>query len=252
MLNALAGMLQRGLIVEAAGDRLRPRHKLIAERLVDTLLGRHREFALTTHARLAFVAAVSVGPTLERNARGWRLLKAVLNHTRLWERYDYAGACQVYDGVRDVLSWDYHYFLQRGSLELEHGSVTLAENYIEQAYGLEARDHKVITARSYMLLRKASGSPDSARANDWAKEAIDALLDLIQQRGEVDSYPYHVLGSQGLKWARSARITRAERSALTSRLLGEISAGLKRHPRNAELKQLKRDLETEYLSLAVS
>ena len=55
-----------------------------------------------------------------------------------------------------------------------------------------------------MMLVKATqdaGSPDSPERVD---AAFDALDDAIARRGEVDAYPFHVMGRQGLLWLQES------------------------------------------------
>jgi len=39
-------------------------------------------------------------------------------------------ARDIYEELESILSWDYHYWLQKGSLEVEAGDIRLAENFL--------------------------------------------------------------------------------------------------------------------------
>jgi len=102
-----------------------------------------------------------------------------------------------------------------------------------------------------MQLRKACDEPRSNAMAVLAEEALGRLENAIQRRGAVDAYPYHVLGSQGLSWARRAGLKRLEHRALLERLLRNVEEGVKRHPTSMELQKLHADLRREYLMIAV-
>ena len=42
---------------------------------------------------------------------------------------------EVYDSLQSLMDWDYHYWLQRGSFEVEIGDIEVAENFLEHASG---------------------------------------------------------------------------------------------------------------------
>jgi len=39
-------------------------------------------------------------------------------------------ARDIYEELESILSWDYHYWLQKGSLQVEAGNIRLAENFL--------------------------------------------------------------------------------------------------------------------------
>lgn len=251
VLNALDGLVRRNILRGDADELVRARHRLVAEKLVDELLVQQQEFVRLLHARLAFSAALRVRPGLRRSDKSWRLLKVLLNHERLYRQFDYAGATAVYDEVEALLSWDYHFRLQRGCLELEYGQVRLAENLLESAYSLGEGDHRVATAYAHMLFKKACMSPESPEAAGLAERAVDLLQEQIRNRGTRDSYPYHVLGSQGLSWVRRGRLAETVRTAFHATLVRTLQDGMKKHPGSSDLKQLLDDLRREDLMRVV-
>lgn len=251
ILNALEELIRRHVVRQLNSLQIRARHRLIADVLVEELLAQQRELTLRLYSRLAFAASVRVKPGERRSTRPRRVLRAILNHERLFRLFDYLGACAVYDEVARVLDWDYHYYLQRGSLELEYGQIRLAENFLEQARSLETNDPRVTTAYGYMLLKKAAQDPESSKAVELANAGIEFLVDQIKERGLQDPYPYHVLGSQGLAWARRGKLSGSERESLLKMLVKTLEDGLAKHPRQKDVKQLRDDLKKEELSVAV-
>ena len=158
---------------------------------------------------------------------------------------------KAYNEVEDLLGWNYHYFLQRGSYEIETGDLELAKNFLEQARAMSSNDYMVQTAWAYMTLKRAAQNPTSMNSNPDAEEAIQQLEEAISARGKTDYYPYHVLGSQGLSWSRRALISTEQKNKLLSRLRWAVNQGITNHPYEAHLKQLGLDIEREYLMTAV-
>jgi hypothetical protein len=102
-----------------------------------------------------------------------------------------------------------------------------------------------------MMLKRAYMDAANPKAPAWVDEALAELDDAIEQRGATDAYPYHVLGSQGLAWTRRAPISDRDKVEMLERLRATLSAGIRNHRANDELKQLGSDLEKEYLYMAV-
>ena len=104
-----------------------------------------------------------------------------------------------------------------------------------------------------MNLRRAA---EMAFADEegWQQRAtatMDELDEIIRDTGSKEFRAFHVLGSQGLHFARRAPLTWEERRKLLERLCGTAERGVRLHPYARELSQLHRDLEREYLRLAV-
>jgi hypothetical protein len=159
---------------------------------------------------------------------------------------------EIYSFLEDQLSWDYHYWLQRGSLEVEIGELSSAEIFLNSARSLApAQDYLVETEYAYLTLKKASRHPHAPESIDRAETALLDLEGIIWRRGGEDSYPFHVYGSQGLSWARRAPFSPADRRAMIKRLLETVERGLSLHPRIAELRRLRDDLKRECMMTAV-
>ena len=134
-LNALDTLHRRHLIVRRdihAGYSAR--HRVIAEELI-----RHVEFRQWFSQILegvTFAFANAVNSTLERYDRRWRRLIRFINHDYLLRMLSIADARTIYERIESILNWDYHYWLQRGSLEVEGGDLSLATNFLDQARSL--------------------------------------------------------------------------------------------------------------------
>jgi len=226
------------------------RHRVIAEILLD-------EFQKTgvlhgVLAGLALVGATKVSPSLQRSARPWRLLRSILNHEFLHRTIGLEPARNLFGGLEQLLAFDFHYWLQRGSLEVEFGDLRLAENFLDQAVSLAPDDPFVENERAYLLFRKAIDNPGSVAAPSLVDEATKSLEDMIANSEKCGAYPYHVLGSQGLAWARRGIKSSLEKGRFLGRIIKRVEEGRKKYPRELELEKLIEDLKKEYLGIAVA
>lgn len=248
-LNALEALTRRHIVTTAPDGSLKARHRVISDLILDELQ-RTGELSGVIEG-LSFVAATKVTPELRRNARPWRMLRSLLNHEFLARAIYPDPARNLYSGLEQLLSWDYHYWLQRGSLEVEFGSVALAENFLSQARGLTPDDPKVETEWAYLLFRKALESPIAPESSKFVQEAVEILNDLIDRPGQADSYPYHVLGSQGLSWARRSPASRQDKQRFLAQVLGRLDQAKDIFTRSPEIIQLHADIKREYLMMSV-
>jgi hypothetical protein len=160
-------------------------------------------------------------------------------------------ARNLYGELENVLSWDSHFWLQRGSLEVDLRSLNRAEHFLNQAQALAPDDALVETEQAYFTFCKAIENPRAIEAPERVSKATETLADLIRRRGSVDHYPYHVLGSQALAWARRGIPNRDEKAKFLKRVLDLVAGGRDKHPRSKELEQLSSDLRKELLSIAI-
>jgi len=249
LLNALDMLVRRHVVRVGHDGAIWARHRVIAEVIRDELqkTGAIKELL----QGLAHVAATQVNPVLPRSARPWRLLRQIINHDFLMRVIGYDAARNLYGEVENLLRWDYHFWLQRGSLEVEVGDLDLAENFLNQARGLSPSDFYVQTEYAYLLMRKAIDRPAANFAPEFVREATETLTSLIDQVGERDPYAYHVLASQGLAWARRGITSSIEKEQFLREIKSDLENGCKHHPRAAELKMLLETVKQEHLNIAV-
>lgn len=249
LLNTLDRLIGRHILVPAHDGSVWARHRMIAEILLVEL---QKTGQLTdVLSGLALVAATKVTPSLQRSARPWRLLRSILNHEFLQRTIGREAARNLFGEMEALLSFDWHYWLQRGSLEVEFGDLALAENFLNQAVSLAPDDPFVQNEQAYMLFRKAIDNPEGPNAPSLIEEATKLLEDLLLQSDKSGPYPYHVLGSQGLSWARRGIRSSLERERYLRKIIKRVEDGCKKYPREAELEQLLEDLRQEYMMIAV-
>jgi hypothetical protein len=158
-------------------------------------------------------------------------------------------ARNLYGALEQPLVWDYHFWLQRGSLEVEFGDLALAELFLNTSRGLAPGDLYVENEYAYLLFRKAIENPNAGEAADFVKEATDSLEYLMSRTGTP--YPYHVLGSQGLSWARRGISSPQERGRYLQKLRAKLEEGCAKYPHQEDLGKLLEDIKREYLQTAV-
>lgn len=246
VLNALQSLVSSRIITERLGRQFRARHGRIAEVLVSEF----RTRGTLVHPLRAVVRAAAARWVSGGSDRLRRLLKSLLNHRYLLRVLDDLDAARgIYAEVETVLDRDHHYWLQRGSLELEEGNLGLADNFLGQASALNETDHLVQTAIAHLQFRQAAAKPGVDESVKKAATAEATLRDLILARGSADDYPYHILGSQGLHWSRRAGLPRDERTRYLKSLLDCVELGLEYHRGNPGLMQLQLDLKREWLQV---
>ena len=249
-LNALETLHRRHLIVrQDIQSGYGARHRVIAEELI-----RHAEFRQWFPQMLEgiiFAFANSVNPSLARSDRRWRRLIRFINHDYLIRLLPVEDVRSTYERIESVLNWDYHYWLQRGSLEVELGDLSLATNFLDQARSLASGDRLVENEYAYLLMKKAASDPQSPGAAEMFDDGYSILEVLIRSNGKHSPHPYHVLGSQVLSWVRRASLVPAVKIRLLNSTLARVAEGVRVHPRSDDLLTLREDVQRELLSMAV-
>ena len=248
-LNDIESLIRQRLMVRNQNE-IRVRHRVIADRVIDYY--RKQGQLAEPIQGLLWTMASRVHASAHPQTRENRLLRHLMNHEFMINiTSDNETPRRAYENVERLLEWNSHYWLQRGSYEVEAGDIDLAKNFIEQARAMAPDDNMVQTEWAYMTLKRASANAAAGWARESAGDAISELEDAIDRRGKTDDYPYHVLGSQGLSWSRKAVISQTQKRELLERLLHHVRRGLLHHPRSSKLQQIESDLKKEYLMTVV-
>jgi hypothetical protein len=243
-------MLLRRHVLRQNGDgSIMARHRVLGEVIRDSLQ-QSGQLSGTVYG-LALLAATQVNARLRRSAKPWRILRAMLNHAFLQRSLGLEPTRNLYGDLERLLSWDFHYWLQRGSFEVEFGDLSHAENFLNQAKGLAPDDPYVDTERAYLMFAQALAAPNTERAIALVEEATASLELQMARLDRRDVYPFHVLGSQGLAWSRKGIHSDVNRERYLRQVLQRLEEGEKRHPREPTLRQLHADVKKEYLNIAV-
>jgi hypothetical protein len=140
--------------------------------------------------------------------------------------------------LEPYMAWDHHYWLQRGSLELESGDRSLAENFLNQAAGIEPDDHLVQTEVGYLRLIIALDERDPAAARETFDAGLATLRGVIQSRSHFDPHQYDIYGRMALKWIDRPDLDEAERDATLRDALAVVEQGRTKHPSDSRLREL--------------
>lgn len=235
-------------LVVATRGMYSSRHRLVADIVVTEMRISHE--ALLPYIGIVQALAAKHGAA-GRGQRVNKLLKALINHVRVNTFFSTNEAQRLYASIEELLKDDYHYWLQRGSYELDFGSLHAARSHLGAARSMAEHDYRVESTWAYYLMKSACSDPRASEAAEKIAEAKVILEATIAQHGHRDSYAYHVLGSQLLSWTHRAPMTVEERRSLLREVREIVARGVDAHPRNRELSQLQADVEREYLMTAV-
>ena len=249
-LNELEELVTRNLV--GRKDRhsgYRTRHRVVAERVVNS--PDFRSISPVVIEGVCVALATHFRPGEGRMNRNWRRFIRFINHEFILLFCSVDDGRKMYRSVEGLLRDDYHYWLQRGSLEVQEGDLTLATNHIGQARSMVEDDPLIEAEWSYLLMKKAAQWPGHTEAEEWFSEGYGILKGLVESRGSFDPYPYHILGSQTISWVGSAKLTDMDRGTLLREVLGILEEGVARHPNRKELRSLHEDVKEAWLSTAV-
>ena len=225
------------------------RHRVIADGLIQHV--EFRQWFGQILEGILFSFANAVDPTLSRTDRRWRRLIKFINHDYLIRLLSVEEARSVYEAIEYILTWDFHYWLQRGSLEVERGDLSSATNFLNQARSLANGDKLVENEYAYLQMKKAVSDPNAPDALELFNDGFNILESLIQIYGKQSPYPYHVIGSQVLAWVKRTPIVSSEKSRLLTLVIAYVKEGRKYHSRSKDLETLEKTLEREWYMMAV-
>jgi hypothetical protein len=224
------------------------RHRVIAELITDVL--RNNGQLLAPYRGLTRTMAARYDVSL-RKTRETKLLTALLAHERIARNFATSDARVIYDDVEEFCKDDYHFWLQRGSLEVQDGSLTIARPYLLSARDGGQHDHRVHNEWAYYLLKDAWKNPRRPEAEAQVEEAEEILLRRLETCDGDDVYAWHIYGSQMLAWLRvrpTDHDTKARKLEVVKRRLED---GVRRHPSDRELRSLLQAIQAEWLGMAV-
>ena len=247
-LNEVDQLVNRKIINRRPNGFIWARHRVIAE-IIHNALHKSGQIKGVLEG-LAYLAATKVRPEMSRSDRPQYMLRVLLNHDYLLRVIALDAARNLYASLENLLRWDYHYWLQRGSAEVEKGELPHAEQFLNQARSISSDDSLVQNEWAYLLFRQAIESPGSTGALALVRDATKILEGLMSTSERMSSYPYHVLCSQGLAWSRRG-LGSQEKGRYLHSLIATLEEGIRKYPRQKDLVQLHYDLRKEYLEIAV-
>jgi hypothetical protein len=235
-LQDIQDLVRRMLVLEYPDGSLRARHRVVAERTVRylTRTGRLYDPLLS----LAMALATDLGPTQSREKPAYRTMRMLMNHDWLVRSLTAAPAKRFLGELEPYMAWDHHYWLQRGSLELEVGDLSLAENCLNQAAGIQPNDPLVQTQIAYLYLKAAVSEGNLALARERLEAGLRAIESIIGQRRHFDPHQYDIYGRQVLRWCDRADVRPEEAEDLLREAAVLVERGRKNHPGDERLREL--------------
>ena len=242
----------RGLVlVVADGNRVAPRHAVIAHYIVGNVADRG-ELAVAYQRVLAALSHETYGGR-GRRGRSWRLVVRLINHRRVFERFsdDIVRAREIYDSIGEWFRRDGHYWLQYANLEIEYGTLTYARPHLAHAQALMPGNHQVQTSRAHLMMKESLVVGDYEEAFQIRRDGCTILLEQMSERS-VDLYPQHVYLTQNLAWIQRWERERSRRVTAMSELKEMADRLWEKHPRSRRLKVIRERIHRAYLELGVS
>jgi hypothetical protein len=247
--RALDALTRRKLLLVGAGSSIKARHREIAQFIYDEM---NRQGTISDVIRAILrIAGTKTSVSGNPNSRPARMLATFANHTLIKRTAGSTAGRQIYSEFEYLLSWNYHYWLHRGALELETGNLAVAENFLRQAKALEPSDIFIDNELAYLSFCKANEAPYSTESEQMVKDAIDTFDAIAARRPDQRPHVYHVMGNQGLIWSRKARMSPSERKDFLGKLHRNV-ANMLADDIEGMFKQLDEDLRREILSIAVN
>lgn len=247
-LNVIDKLVRRKLVVLQGSTYIKSRHRMIAQVVYEELVKSGRFLNILEGLILLSVSKVS-----ERtvpNTRLFRILKTFINHNFIKNCITMHEARKLYSEFQESLSWDPHYWLHRGALELENGNIELAENFLNQAINMRPDDVLIQTEWAYFQFKKAITNPDSLSSQKLVDEAIIMLKGIIARRLNMSGHAYHILVRNGLQWTDVGLKSQEDKESFLQDLKILIRDATSLHG-DTILLELKDEVDRAILSLAI-
>lgn len=249
--SAFKRLLKARLVVREHGtDRFEVRHRVVAEE-VRVYLRRRGLLQVAVMNALRAFAAASVGLRSVSNPDRKAFIR-LLNHTYLISlQLTSDDVREIYDAVEDLLDDDFHYWLQRGSFEVEAGDETAAMHDLTSAMttlGGE-QDPKVLTEFAYLRLRIAR-RVRTPEADRLALEGIRDLHSVVRREGVNSPHTFSILAKEGAAWLEDAGLGRSETGQLALETAAMLTLGARLDPVNPEVGQCRQPAISRLESLA--
>ncbi|MCG8323423.1 MAG: SIR2 family protein [Cytophagales bacterium] len=250
-LNVLNRNLQGIVISDEVGSKfLQLRHRTIADYLVEKSI--NRPLLKESYIRLLDSFA-NIIRGKKYHSREFKLYRELINHTTIYHRFNQKieVAREIYESIKDRLSYDFHFWLQYGSLELEGGDLNYSENYLAQADSLRKDDNYVLTAMGHLLFKKGVQADNLTQAMKFRKEGDKILYNLIQHFGYQDPYYYHIFCYQSYNWVKLWITDDEDKKKELIDILDICKVGCSAHPKNQRLDAIREVVERALYYLGI-
>jgi hypothetical protein len=227
--------LRDSKLVRESGRHVGSRHRVVAESALE-------HFRETGHLKrwvndLIYLFAVKYDPAAMTQGRYGRLLIRFLNHDFLRSLVvDIDSVGWIYGQLEEVLAGEFHYWLQRGSFEVDTGNFELASVFLSQARIMRPEDILGNTAWHLLQLTKALRKPGDSHEATEGRGALEGLHRILLEQPKRSPHTYDVFLSLGRKWFSVAPMTRAEKVELRDRLFSHADVAERLYPTNERIR----------------
>ncbi|MFC8293333.1 hypothetical protein ACFUJ0_10185 [Streptomyces sp. NPDC057242] len=234
--EAVSRLVRMGLLVRTGDGRIRCRQRAIADSVVDSVL-RNSVDQLSGVVRHLLVFYAARAKNIRDNDHPLRrAMIKLLSHALMRKlKLPVQAVREIYDAAHSSLQDDFHYWLQRGQFELEHGELRISRNHLATAKGCDGgeRDPKVRTTSSAIDLASAAAAPRKVDLETSAVNAIRDLFSVTRELGSGAPHSYTILAREGTRWLESCTATLDSQTFLDiQRLILEVIQEGKRFCRN--------------------
>lgn len=230
--------LEKAQLLRNTEHGYQPRHRVVAESSIDYF--RSEGLLGSWLVDLIYLAAMRVDPNSGRKSRSrfGRLLIRLISHDNLKKLVgDVATIHEIYGAVESWLDRDYHFWLQRGSFEIDCGNLRAAENFLQQARALAGKEVLVDTAWAMLLLKRSLLMPSSPEAPIRAEEAFDLLIPIMQNQHNESPHTFAVYLNHGLRWLQEGQLGFEDQRKLRQNLYDFGRSGSYRFPNSDEVQR---------------
>jgi hypothetical protein len=232
----LRGLENGRMLIPGNGeDTVMVRHRVVASAVVSYL--KEAKILASTFGAVLHSFAAAGAHIVEHSDPTRRTLIRLMNHSYIISLNLSAPEVRViYDSVEEILEGDFHYWLQRGSYEAEHGEIDFAMHHLRAALSTAGgeRDYKVLTELALLRLRIAREDVTS-EATVQALEALVDLLQVLREHGTATPHSMVILAQHGVPWLHDAEVGRAAKREIVEDSLRLLAVGLRLVDTNAAI-----------------
>lgn len=251
-LSLIRKLLAQRLLVPHGQDRVRCRHRQVADRIVMFLKSQEQDDLWRTWNSLLWHFASRASRITDRNNPSRRTMVRLLSHTLAVDlRISAQRVREAYESVHGFLEDDFHYWLHRGSFEMERGDLDLAASYLDSARGCTDGhdDYKVLTAWGAIALRRSKKNPGHLELREKAFQAHEHLWQVIRSRGGESPHTFVALIRDGYEWLLSATLAEEDRSRIVRSLSKCVDLASISCPNNPECGEVIREYRPKIAKL---
>lgn len=216
---------RKRLVTQSETGQLRSRHRLIAEQIFTERIRRQPGYQQELMTDLIQFYVERAWHITDRTNRFRRVMVALINH-RVMVQSDLpiTSVRAIYDELRSYLADDLHYWLQRGSYELEKQQLDRAATDVRAALGCTngATDYKVRTTWGLIAWRLARRDPYDQRLQEEALDAVGALDEVVRAKGSHSPHTFAFLAGEGVGWLTETNFVNPDEKLVLARRIAEI------------------------------